>query len=72
MGNPDLRKSKPIQTERSPMADVIVRGSATGFAQQITALEHRFAADETVAVEGTDTGPGPLSSCWLRWAPALQ
>ena len=40
-------------------ANVIVRGSAAGFAQEIVAGPHRLTADEPVAVGGTGTGPGP-------------
>lgn len=39
--------------------DVIVRGSATGFAQEITVGPHRLLADEPLAAGGTDTGPTP-------------
>ena len=38
---------------------VLVRGSAAGFAQEITAGRHRLLADEPVADGGTDTGPVP-------------
>ncbi len=38
---------------------VTVRGSAEGFAQEITAGRHRLVADEPVAAGGTDRGPGP-------------
>lgn len=38
---------------------VVVRGSAAGFAQEISAGRHRFTADEPVAAGGTDTGPNP-------------
>lgn len=38
---------------------VIVRGSAEGFAQEITAGNHRLTSDEPVADGGTDSGPGP-------------
>ena len=38
---------------------VTVRGSAQGFAQDITAGRHRLIADEPVAAGGTDRGPGP-------------
>jgi putative redox protein len=38
---------------------VIVRGAATGFAQEISAGPHHFAADEPMSVGGTDTGPTP-------------
>jgi len=39
--------------------EVVVRGSAAGFAQEITVGRHRLAADEPVAVGGTDSGPNP-------------
>ena len=38
---------------------VIVRGAATGFAQEITAGPHQFVSDEPTAVGGTDGGPTP-------------
>jgi uncharacterized OsmC-like protein len=38
---------------------VIVRGSATGFAQEIQIGSHRLTADEPVSFGGTDTGPSP-------------
>jgi uncharacterized OsmC-like protein len=38
---------------------VLVRGRASGLAQEIQAGRHRFRADEPVAQGGTDTGPGP-------------
>lgn len=40
-------------------ANVVVTGSAAGFAQEIQAGKHRFTADEPAAAGGTDTGPGP-------------
>lgn len=41
------------------MATVVVRGSASGFAQDITAGPHHLAADEPAAAGGTDTGSSP-------------
>jgi uncharacterized OsmC-like protein len=42
------------------MASVIVRGGATGFAQEIEAGRHRLVADEPAeAGGGTDAGPSP-------------
>jgi len=41
------------------MATVIVRGQASGFAQDITAGPHRLAADEPPTAGGTETGPNP-------------
>jgi uncharacterized OsmC-like protein len=38
---------------------VIVRGSATGFAQEIQIGSHRLTADEPVSFGGTETGPSP-------------
>ena len=38
---------------------VTVRGSAEGFAQEITVGRHHLIADEPVADGGTDRGPGP-------------
>ena len=38
---------------------VVVRGSAQGFVQEITAGRHHLIADEPVASGGTDRGPGP-------------
>ena len=41
------------------MSGVLVRGSASGFAQEIFVGPHRLAADEPADVGGTDTGPSP-------------
>jgi len=38
---------------------VIVRGDAAGFAQQVEIGPHRLKGDEPVAFGGTDTGPSP-------------
>ena len=38
---------------------VVVRGAATGFAQEIIAAPHRFVSDEPTSVGGTDKGPTP-------------
>jgi putative redox protein len=39
--------------------EVVVRGSAAGFAQEILAGRHRLTADEPLAAGGTNTGPTP-------------
>ena len=41
------------------MAEVVVKGSAAGFVQEITAGSHHFKCDEPLSAGGTDTGPGP-------------
>lgn len=38
---------------------VTVHGMASGFAQDISVGRHRFAGDEPIAADGTDTGPSP-------------
>ena len=38
---------------------VIVRGAATGLAQEISVRSHRLRGDEPTASGGTDTGPSP-------------
>lgn len=45
-------------TSNNP-AHVIVRGGATGFAQQIQVGAHQLSADEPIESGGTDTGPSP-------------
>lgn len=40
-------------------AEVVVRGDASGLAQQVRAGSHGLTADEPVADGGTDTGPTP-------------
>jgi uncharacterized OsmC-like protein len=39
--------------------EVVVRGNAAGFAQEILAGRHGLTAAEPVAAGGTDTGPTP-------------
>jgi len=39
--------------------EVVVHGSANGFAQEIAVGRHRLVADEPAAVGGTDAGAGP-------------
>jgi len=39
--------------------EVVVRGNAAGFAQQIVAGRHPLTADEPVAAGGADTGRTP-------------
>ncbi|MEY2558309.1 MAG: hypothetical protein QOE34_1734 [Verrucomicrobiota bacterium] len=39
--------------------DVIVRGDAAGFAQEIVVGPHRLTVDEPIEFGGKDTGPGP-------------
>jgi putative redox protein len=45
--------------EKSEVRSVIVRGSGSGFAQEIHAGRHRLVADEPASAGGADTGPSP-------------
>jgi uncharacterized OsmC-like protein len=47
------------QTHDDGPRDVIVRGDAAGFAQDIRIGPHRLAADEPIAAGGADTGATP-------------
>ena len=44
---------------KSHAGDVVVRGRAAGFAQEILAGPHRMTSDEPASAGGTDTGPSP-------------
>lgn len=57
MGN--SREEAMRTSERNSVKGVLVRGSATGFAQEILAGPHRMTADEPKSAGGTDTGPSP-------------
>jgi len=46
-------------TANSAVREVLVHGSAAGFAQTVVVGGHVFPADEPVSVGGTDAGPGP-------------
>src|ERR1700757_18877 len=46
-------------TPRSNVRGVVVRGSAAGFAQEISAGQHRLKSDEPASAGGTDTGATP-------------
>jgi putative redox protein len=53
---------QPSRAPREPQPrEIVVHGSATGFAQEITAGTHQLLSDEPVALGGTDTGPDPYA-----------
>jgi len=41
------------------MATVIVRGTGSGFEQDVVVDRHHLKGDEPTAAGGTDTGPSP-------------
>ena len=47
------------QDEASKSPDVIVRGNAESFLQEITAARHHLRADEPTSVGGADAAPDP-------------
>jgi putative redox protein len=46
------------QTNAKP-ADVVVRGNASGFLQEVVSGAHHLQADEPVSAGGSDAAPGP-------------
>lgn len=51
--------SQPSLPQGVAPANVVVTGSAAGFAQDVYTASHHLTADEPVTADGTDTGPGP-------------
>jgi hypothetical protein len=48
-----------VDDETIQAPSVVVRGTRTGFSQEITVADHRVQADEPFSSGGTDTGPSP-------------
>ena len=64
--SPNERAEEAKMAERSAQGqptegprEVVVRGSAAGFAQEISVGPHQLRADEPVAAGGADSGPSP-------------
>lgn len=45
--------------QTAPAPDVIVRGDAAGFLQEVESGRHRFTVDEPLSLGGTDTAATP-------------
>ena len=56
-----LRQAEAKPSEKDQIKGVVVRGSRTGFSQEIVAGPHRMIADEPISAGGTDTGPTPYA-----------
>lgn len=56
-----MNTSSAIATEgtNKKPADVVVRGNAAGFLQEVTSGKHQLRADEPVEAGGSDAAPGP-------------
>ncbi len=50
--------SIPEETSKKP-ADVVVRGTAKNFLQEVVSGKHHLRADEPISAGGTDAAPGP-------------
>lgn len=51
--------STPADSTKTIPPDVVVRGNAASFLQDVVTGSHRLQADEPVDVGGGDAGPGP-------------
>ena len=56
-----MNTSTAVTTEQNNIkpADVVVRGSASGFLQEVVSGKHHLRADEPASSGGSDAGPGP-------------
>ena len=54
-----MNTSTPTTVDQSKPADVVVRGNARGFLQEVVSGKHNLRADEPVSAGGTDAAPGP-------------
>jgi putative redox protein len=55
----DISQTTGILPPNEAEGIVVVRGSGSGFAQEILVGSHRLTADEPKVAGGTDTGPSP-------------
>jgi putative redox protein len=51
--------SAPTEQTNATSPDVVVRGNAKGFLQEVTSGKHHLRADEPVSDGGADAAPGP-------------
>jgi len=54
-----MNTSTPTMVDQSKPADVVVRGNASGFLQEVVSGKHNLRADEPVSAGGSDAAPGP-------------
>jgi uncharacterized OsmC-like protein len=54
-----MNTSTPTTIDQSKPADVVVRGNASGFLQEVVNGKHNLRADEPVSAGGTDAAPSP-------------
>ena len=54
-----MNTSSPVTNDLVKPADVVVRGHASRFLQEVTTGKHNLRADEPVSAGGSDAGPSP-------------
>jgi uncharacterized OsmC-like protein len=54
-----MNTSTPTMVDQSKPVDVVVRGNASGFLQEVISGKHNLRADEPVSAGGSDAAPGP-------------
>jgi uncharacterized OsmC-like protein len=54
-----MNTSTPTIVDQSKPVDVVVRGNASGFLQEVISGKHNLRADEPVSAGGSDAAPGP-------------
>jgi uncharacterized OsmC-like protein len=55
----DTTSSTTTEPKSTTPADVVVRGNATGFLQEVVSGKHHLQADEPTTYGGSDAAPGP-------------
>jgi uncharacterized OsmC-like protein len=55
----DTTTSTTTEPKSTTPADVVVRGNATGFLQEVVSGQHHLQADEPATYGGSDAAPGP-------------
>jgi uncharacterized OsmC-like protein len=55
----EMKTSSTTEQKELPLAEVVVRGNATEFLQEVVTGQHRLQADEPVSYGGGDAAPGP-------------
>lgn len=55
----DTQTSTTTEKSETKPGDIVVRGNASGFLQEVVVGSQRFAADEPASVGGGDAGPTP-------------
>jgi uncharacterized OsmC-like protein len=54
-----MNTSTPTTIDPTKPVDVVVRGNARGFLQEVVSGKHNLRADEPVSAGGSDAAPGP-------------